>query len=184
MLLLGCKPPGRNTEQHDIFFGIGVELAELIPHIRSFWQEAANNIHIDAWRKVTSVDGSRIEVSERQGAGLSHSDGKLFFINLGGYRPGVFEEFHHKILTVAPDKGAAIRKAKQNDFYREFGFEGAVSHIDDKYGVDVDEILAIEDVLSAELKSRYRIQLVRDTTATEDELNIGYLKLDKIGRLD
>ena len=30
MVLLGCRPPGRFTEQHDIFFGIGNSLKELV----------------------------------------------------------------------------------------------------------------------------------------------------------
>ena len=37
MLLLGCKPPGRHTEQHDIFFGIAAELRDLVPEIQQFW---------------------------------------------------------------------------------------------------------------------------------------------------
>ncbi|MGN6440105.1 MAG: DUF1543 domain-containing protein [Agriterribacter sp.] len=35
MLLLGCKPAGRHTEQHDVFFGIGASLKDLIPDIIS-----------------------------------------------------------------------------------------------------------------------------------------------------
>ena len=40
MVLIGCKPNGRHTEQHDIFFGIANELRELIPQFNSFWPEA------------------------------------------------------------------------------------------------------------------------------------------------
>lgn len=39
MLLLGCKPPGRHTEQHDIFFGIAASLRDLVPEIQAFWPE-------------------------------------------------------------------------------------------------------------------------------------------------
>ncbi|MEZ4787008.1 MAG: hypothetical protein R2790_03795 [Flavobacterium haoranii] len=35
---------------------------------------------------------------------------KLFFINLGGYQPKQFEEFHHKLLIVAISKSDAIKK--------------------------------------------------------------------------
>jgi hypothetical protein len=44
MLLLGCKPLGRNTEQHDIFFGIADSLPELKPEILNFWPEAQGKI--------------------------------------------------------------------------------------------------------------------------------------------
>src|SRR4051794_12119416 len=90
MLLLGCKPPGRFTEQHDIFFGIAAGLPELLPAILAAWPEAPK-IHIDAWREVTVVDGYRVTVQAREQAAASAE--KLFFLNLGGYKPGEFEEY-------------------------------------------------------------------------------------------
>lgn len=57
MVLLGCKPAGRHTEQHDIFFGVATSLKELVPEIKAFWKEGGDKIHIDAWREVTVVDG-------------------------------------------------------------------------------------------------------------------------------
>ena len=38
---------------------------------------------------------------------------KLFFINLGGYKPGDFEEYHYKTLTVAQSMAQAVKAAKQ-----------------------------------------------------------------------
>lgn len=46
MVLLGCRPKGRNTEQHDIFFGIADSLVELKPAMQLFWPDAL--LHIDA----------------------------------------------------------------------------------------------------------------------------------------
>ena len=66
--MLGCTPKGRYTEQHDIFFGIGNSLKELIPTMKDFWPEAKGRIHIDAWQKVTSVDGFQIEVVSKENA--------------------------------------------------------------------------------------------------------------------
>jgi hypothetical protein len=48
MVLLGCTPAGRNTEQHDVFFSIGSGLKDLIPDIVDCWPEAKGKIHIDA----------------------------------------------------------------------------------------------------------------------------------------
>ena len=62
MLMLGCTLVGRLTEQHDIFFGIGSSLKDLIPQIKNFWPEAKGKIHIDAWREVSVVDDFTIEV--------------------------------------------------------------------------------------------------------------------------
>ena len=65
MLLLGCRPNGRLTEQHDVYFGIAKNLKALIPHIKNFWPEAKGNIHIDAWREVTRVNDHSITIIDR-----------------------------------------------------------------------------------------------------------------------
>lgn len=179
MILLGCKPIGRNTEQHDLFFGIGSSLSDVKNDIIDFWKEANGKIHIDGWREVRSVDGYKIEVNERKEASPSTEE-KLFFINLGGYKQNEFEEYHYKLLAVSKDKGAAIQKAKQTAFYKHTGFKGAVSHIDDKYGIDVDDIYEIEDVLPSHLKKQYSIQITKADNLVEDELHLGYLKIDKL----
>lgn len=178
MIMLGCTPKGRFTEQHDIFFGIGSSVKELIPDMNAFWPEAKGRIHIDAWRKVTFVDGFSIEViakDEKQ-----EQEEQLFFLNLGSYKEGDFEEYHYKILVVAKTKAEAIKKAKQTTFYKHYGFKGAESHIDDKYGIDVDDIHNIEEILSEKFKSQYRLKITKTNGISEDEKQIGYLKLDKI----
>ncbi|MEZ4787007.1 MAG: DUF1543 domain-containing protein [Flavobacterium haoranii] len=42
MIMLGCTPKGRITEQHDIFFGIAPSLFELKTDLYDFWPEAEN----------------------------------------------------------------------------------------------------------------------------------------------
>ena len=80
MLLLGCRPTGRNTEQHDVFFGIAKELRDLVPDIKKFWK-GSGNIHIDGWRIVQNVDGYQIYVSEQSD---DIKEMHLFFLNIGG----------------------------------------------------------------------------------------------------
>ena|SRR5688572_29199200 len=180
MLLLGCKPGQRNTEQHDVFFGIGNGLKDLLQDMYSFWPEAKQKIHIDAWREVTRVGGYSITVIPREQPESVTNETKLFFINLGGYKPGEFEEFHYKMLVAGKDKGAAIQEAKQTAFYQHTGFKGATSHIDDKYGIDVDDIYEITDVLPAAIKEKYAIILSATTESIVDEFHLGYTKLDKL----
>src|ERR1700761_240059 len=95
MLLLGCKPPGRHTEQHDIFFGIASSLRDLVPEIKVFWPEP-EKIHIDAWREVNNVDGYQVKVisAGETSAAPTEPKKKLFFINLGGYQENKFAEQH------------------------------------------------------------------------------------------
>ena len=87
--MIGCRPKGRFTEQHDIFFGIGNSLSELVPQMKAFWPEAKGKIHIDAWREVTNVDNHTIEIVSKVDAVANAS--QLFFINLGGYKENEFE---------------------------------------------------------------------------------------------
>jgi hypothetical protein len=182
LLLLGCRPEGRHTEQHDIFVGIGESLKSLIPAMKRSWPEARGQLHIDAWQQVRYANGYEVTIQERYTAENVVADGqvKLFFINLGGYKPGDFEEYHYKMIVAAKDKTAAIKLAKETAFYKHTGYKGAESHIDDKYGVDVDDAFAIADILAPEFKDRYRIVLSAMEEAKENEVHIGYFRLDAI----
>jgi hypothetical protein len=57
MAMVGCRPKGRHTEQHDVFFGIATSIKDLVPVMLQFWPEAKGNMHIDAWREITVVEG-------------------------------------------------------------------------------------------------------------------------------
>ena len=180
MVMLGCKPEGRFTEQHDIFFGISKSLKDLIPQMKAFWPEAKGKIHIDAWREVTVVEDYSIEIVPNKSTSKSALE-SLFFINLGGYKENEFEEYHYKILTSAETLAHASKKAKANTFYKHCGFKGATSHIDDKYGIDVDDIYNVADILPEHYKALYSLKITKiETTFKEDDLHIGYLKIDKI----
>lgn len=181
MLLLGATPPGRFTEQHDIFFGIANSLKELIPDIINAWPEAKKKIHIDAWREVNYIDGFEVKVVlEKENFASADKPTKLFFINLGGYKENIFDEFHYKMLIAAENKSIAIQRSKQTAFYKHTGFKGASSHIDDKYGVDVDDIYQIEDILPNYLKEKYSLQVLPKDNPGEDQVNLGYFRLEKL----
>ena len=186
MLLLGSTAPGRNVEQHDYFFAIATGLSALIPRIKAFWPEAGRSIHIDGWREVTAVDGYRIRVMPNNGA-ESSSSRKLFFINLGGYQSGKLEEQHYTVLTVQDDRLAAISSSKRTVFFKTHSVDslkGANSHIDEKYGIDVDDIYRIEDILTPEQKMQYRLEITPADDLEEDPIHLGYLTLDKLAKSD
>lgn len=174
MLLLGCKPEGRHTEQHDVFFAIGDSLKSLIPDMQLFWPEAKDKIHIDAWREVTQVNGFAVKVINRNDMHDLPAE-KLFFLNLGGYHSGEFEEYHYKLLSVNTQRAEAVAQAKDSLFYHQ----KYSAHIDDKYGVDVDDAYDVEDILPAYLKEKYALQIT-PRNGDEDVLNIGYYKLSAL----
>ena len=184
MVLLGSKAPGRTVEQHDVFFGIGQTLRSLIPDMRTFWPEAGSSLHIDGWREVTYVDGHQVDVQMNLEAETRlRSRKRLFFINLGGYRTGILEEQHYTLLTVQEDRKGAVKTSVMTDFFKQqsiAAIKSASAHIDEKYGIDVDEVYQIEDVLAPAAKSKYRILLIPASSGKTDKIHLGYHKLDKV----
>lgn len=199
MVQLGARPKGRLIEQHDIFFGVGDSLGALIPAINNHWPEVKNKWHIDSYQSVTQVigvDGRYYKISWRadglsdytQEEAQQHEPSKLYFINLGGYQQGSIEEFHHKLLVVAPTESAAKAYARKTRFYKDFSysdketpFNGA-SHIDDKLCVDFDEIYDVSGLIDA---GRLIIEpLDEDNEPVEDKAYVGYLSIKKLKALD
>jgi len=179
MLLLGSKAPKRNVEQHDYFFGIATSLKELVPEIKAFWPEAGASIHVDGWREVNQVDGYEIKILPREAADQPAVH-KLFFTNLGGYQSGKLAEQHYIVLSVKDDRASAIQHAKKSVFFKTNSIKGANAHIDEKYGIDIDDIYRVEEILSPVFKEKFHIQITADSALPEDEIHLGYFKLDKL----
>ncbi|UOE52838.1 DUF1543 domain-containing protein [Mucilaginibacter sp. SMC90] len=180
LLLLGAEAPGRVVEQHDFFFGIAESLRDLVPQVRAFWPEAGGSLHIDGWREVTKVDGFAVQVVPLNGESPVSAN-KLFFLNLGGYATGKLEEQHYTVLTVKNTRQAAIQFAKKSLFFKTNSLKGiATAHIDEKYGVDVDSVHNVQDLLSPALKAKYHIVFGDGSNMPEDEIHLGYFKLDKL----
>jgi hypothetical protein len=179
MVLLGCRPKGRLTEQHDVFFGIAEKLGDLVPRMKASWPEAMGEIHIDCWREVTSVDGYSVKVVPR--SEKTPESVHLFFINLGGYKPDEFEEYHYKLLATGKDSAEAISKSKKTAFYKHYDFKsrGGASHVDDKFGIDTDDIFKVSDALDSSFKEKYSLR-IEPSSGEEDTLHIGYLQIKKL----
>lgn len=71
-----------------------------------------------------------------------------------------------------------IKRVKQTPFYKTMGFKNAVSHIDDKHGVDIDDIYNVNDLLSEITKEKYSITLEKSEAENQENvMKIGYLKI-------
>ena len=81
------------------------------------------------------------------------------------------------MVIVATDKSEAISISKKTAFFRHTGFKGATAHIDDKFGIDVDDIYEIMDILPAAAKEKWNLLITPDELLTEDEIHLGYFKL-------
>ncbi len=177
-VLIGCLPKGRHIEQHDIFFCVGETIQDIIPKAKLFWPEGADEMHFDGYRILEQIQGYDINLVPKNIE--IKNDVQLFFINLGGYKPEEFEEFHYKMVVATPDKASAIQQAKQTAFYKHTGFKGAESHIDDKYGIDIDEIYALDEILNVADKNKYSLKLTKATTIKENKMELGYLSFKKL----
>ena len=191
MVQLGGRPKGRLIEQHDIFFGVANQVRELVEDINHHWPEVKNKWHIDSYRAITKVGNHTVKLIESNNQTANDNGLKLFFINLGGYQQGSFEEFHHKLLIVAATQAEAIKQAKHSTFYKEFTFKdkdtpfNAASHIDDKFQVDIDDVYNVNDLVS-------NIQILIEpmihnsnelANADEDKEYVGYLSIKNLRRL-
>ena len=172
-VILGAPPQGRNIEQHDVFFGIAESLEDLIPEMKTFWKDV--KLHMDCYQEVQFADGYELEVIEKTS---ENNDDHLFFVNLGGYKLGHFEEFHEQHLMVGKSMAEVIKRVKQTEFYKTMGFENAVSHVDDKHGVDIDDIYNVNDLLPKETKEKYSIILKKSTSENQENvMKVGYFKI-------
>ena len=191
MVQLGGRPKGRLIEQHDIFFGVANQVNELIADINNHWPEVKNKWHIDSYRAITRVDNYTIRLVESSQQVENTNDLTLFFINLGGYQQGSFEEFHYKLLIVATNQADAVKQAKQSEFYKRFTFKdkssafNAASHIDDKFEVDIDDIYNVNELISnikiiIEPLARALDEAIDDV---EDKEYVGYLSIKNLKKL-
>lgn len=193
MLKIGARPQGRLIEQHDVMFVIANSLSEVIPVVNQQWTEVKNKWHLDAWRAVNRVGDFHIQLTEKASlADNSTDNNQLYFVNLGGYLPNQFEEFHYKTLVVADSISKATAQVKKSDFYRDYTFNNAnpalsgvaTSHVDDKHELDIDEIYQVAELLPDSVSLSIRA-LSDDEKATmpHDELHIGYLSLKQLKAL-
>ncbi|MBC7555396.1 MAG: DUF1543 domain-containing protein [Chryseobacterium sp.] len=178
-VILGATPAGRTIEQHDVFFGIAENMKDLIPEMKKFWPEAKGKIHVDCFKEVKFVDGFVLKIVPKENNEKSVEN--LFFINLGGYKRSIFEELHEQHLMVGEKMSGIIKRVKKTDFYKTMGFPEAVSHIDDKHGVDIDDIYKVNDLLPQSMKDKYSIILTKSEEKNqENKTFIGYFKLSKL----
>lgn len=206
MLKIGARPQGRLIEQHDVMFVIANSLSETIESVNQHWPAVKNNWHLDAWREVKRVGDYQILLSkdglskdnaladniladDRVDNKLDSQGKQLYFVNLGGYLPGQFEEFHYKTLVVAETLGKATAQVKKTAFYQDYTFDNidtaksgvATSHVDDKHQLDLDDIHCVADLMPRDVALTIQPLTEHEKNQLPDDaLHIGYLSLKQI----
>jgi hypothetical protein len=123
---------------------------------------------------VKFADGYEVKITEKVKEILKNSCILLTLEDIKRF----FEEFHEQHLMVGNSMGE-VKKAKATEFYKTMGFEGAESHIDDKHGVDIDDIFNVNDILPQKMKEKYSISLINLMLKIRKIVGLGYLKLIK-----
>ena len=148
LVVLGGRAPGCHIELHDVRFVAGTTIEAAIPELRRQWFGRREGLHLDAYLAVRAVDGWAVSLGRQPPAPRPE---RLWFVNLGAYRPDSLAELHHFGLVVARSPQAAKAAAKRQWLRRALHL-----HKDDLSAVD--DCLAIEqlELLGGE---RWHVQL-------------------------
>ena len=108
VIMVGGYPDGAHVEVHDVRFIAGDTLEDCFDDIKAqWWGGNPARLHIDAWGALEWADGHGVSI----GTTPPPNDLKLWFANLGGYDPTVFDELHKNVFVVAPDQNEAKKRA-------------------------------------------------------------------------
>ncbi len=184
MILIGYRPKGFNTEQHDVVFRVGTDLEDpaFLAQLRSSIPLPKSVlVHIDCYAEITQADGYAVSVVRDRDVAKSNNGRKLYYVNLGGYRHGVFQEYHKSILLVLDDPNDLKKRALADPFATEMDRDFAADarpHVDDrlKLGVDIDDHLDVQQSLDD-----YYIVLTPNAGGRDsilDPVIKGYMKLE------
>ena len=160
--VLGGTAPGAKTELHDVAFAVGESLEAVHEQLLGQWFGDPRGLHVDAWCFLDSVAGYRVQLSRTPSRNGLH----LYFINIGGYRPGVFGEHHAWGFFGAPNKAEAKARAKRTLL------QGHAS-------IHKDDLHEIDDCLRVARIGAWHVHLTPDTNAGDPQITNGYFPLPK-----
>ena len=148
LVVLGGRTATSHIELHDVRFVAGATIDATIPELRRQWFGRREGLHLDSYMAVRAIDGWAVSLGLQPPASRPE---RLWFVNLGAYRPDCLAELHHFGLVVARSPQAAKAAAKG-----QWLAGGLQQHKDDLCAVD--DCLAIEqlELLGGE---RWHVQL-------------------------
>lgn len=136
LVVLGGRSASSHIELHDVRFVAGRSIEDTLPELRRQWFGRREGLHLDSFMAVRAVDGYAVRLGREPSA---PGPERLWFVNLGAYRPDSLAELHHFGLVVATSALAAKAAAKRQ------WLQGALQqHKDDLWAVD--DCLAIEQL--------------------------------------
>lgn len=131
---IGGDAPGSMIELHDMRIIAARTMMDCIPEIKKTWWGIPERLHLDGWGELTHAHGYDIVLKPEPFTGPE----KLWFLNLGGYVKGEFEELHKNIFIVAEREVQARAKALKQTLHWDS------HHKDTQF--EVEKILNLETI--------------------------------------
>lgn len=158
--VLGGTAPGAHTELHDVAFAVGRQVDQVHQQLLDGWFGAPEGLHVDAWTVLDSIAGFRVRLQRRP----ADNGLQLYFVNIGGYRPGEFGERHAWGFFGAGSPSEAKAAARSSLLQGH-----ASTHKDNLHRVD--ECIALAKV------QRWHVCLQPDPSATAAKVTNGYFPI-------
>ena len=171
---LGGRADRCNIELHDVVFVVGTCIEDTYSRLAEKWFGNMVHFHIDSYLHLKNIDGYEIQLSKKpsQVARIK----KLYFINLGAYKPHEFTEYHQSAFYVADNSPEAVKRAKS-----ELCQGLRTVHKDDVVLLDhVAQSFDVDDILEIGPVDDYYITL-QPTESRETSLPVSaYIRLDTL----
>ncbi|WP_406625278.1 DUF1543 domain-containing protein [Acidovorax sp. SDU_ACID1] len=107
MFYVGGNAGKSNIEVHDVQFAAVQHPEDAWPLLREAWFGDKHKLHVDGYSIITWADGYDVQLHATPFTGSK----RLYFVNVGGYRPDTLVEQHEFGLFVAEDAARAKRRA-------------------------------------------------------------------------
>jgi hypothetical protein len=146
LVVLGGRMEGAQIELHDVRFVAGATLDDTLPALRRQWFGRRRGLHIDSYMVVRQVGTFAVELRRGPFEGAE----RLWFVNVGGYRPEHLAEEHAFGLVVASTAERAKRQA----------LAGWLPGVQGRHKDDLRALEAVDDCLPLEVVDGWRVHLL------------------------
>ena len=183
MVVLGGRAKKANVELHDVRWVIGSKIEDTYDSLRRDWFGMREGLHIDSFKKITYVDGYKINLKNIENKKLKNNKisnekitkKNLWFVNIGGYDPSSMQEKHEFGLVVAKSSLDAKNKAKSKwlNGYKK-------KHKDDI--ASLKNFSSLDDLEIIKKFGNWEIELIRENNFLEENNHpdwYGYRRIDK-----
>ena len=181
LVVIGGRIPKANIELHDVRWVVGQKIEDTFDELRNSWFGSLDGLHIDSFKKITYVDGYKINLKNIENKKQKNNKifnekitkKNLWFVNIGGYDPSSMQEKHEFGLVVAKSSLEAKNKAKSK----------WLNGCKKKHKDDISSIkkLFLDDCELIKKIGNWEIELIPENNFDE-ETNypdwVGYMRID------